>query len=402
MYSYIMMKLLGIRVTIFLVPLFLFLFSFPPHTFAADFRTGEEVRVPETEQNLDNLYLFGGNITLDAPVSNELTTAGGDININGPIEGSALIGGGNITIRGAIGNNARIAGGDITIDAPITQDLVITGGNIILTKNASIGGDILFAGGKLTVDGPVSGKIQAQGGNVTINSSVGGDVSGGIEDLKLGSTADIKGNLSYRSPERAQIAQGATVAGQTNYQPERKDHDRNEGAAGFFAGAAVYKLLADIIICLLFVYFFRRALVTTFNRMRIAPVKSGAIGFAFIILVPIAGFLLFLLIMLGVATMLGYIMAWLISIFIAQLFLGWAIMNWLQRNNKDTYILDWKAAVIGPIIVFILMFIPIFGWLVFAVVFLIALGAMLGELTHLVSAQKSLSSPQKSTPSKRK
>ncbi len=379
----------------FFIPLLL-AFPFAQQTQAAEFRAGDEVRINADEQNLNNLYLFGGNITLDAPVANELTTAGGDLNLNSAVEGSALIGGGNITIRGPIGNNARIAGGDITIDAPITNDLVITGGNITITKNASIGGDILFAGGKLTVDGSVAGKIQANGGDIVINSTVDGDVSGNIEKLILGPAANISGNLSYKSPEQAKIEQGATISGQTNYQPEHNDQDREKSAAGFFAGAAFYKLIADIIICLLFVYFLKGSIIAIINRMRSSPVKSGAVGFAFIILVPIAGFLLFLLLFLGVVTMLSYALFWLISIFIAQLFLGWALMHWLQRSNKAEYILDWKAAIAGPIIVFILMFIPVFGWLAFAVVFLIALGAMLGELITLISTQKQITTTKPS------
>ncbi|MBA3723658.1 MAG: hypothetical protein H0W89_02055 [Candidatus Levybacteria bacterium] len=357
-----------------------------PPIYAADFRAGDEIRITDTNQTLVNPYIFGGAIQVDSPIANELTLAGGDIIINSNVEGSALIAGGNITLAGSVGNNARIAGGDITIDGPIANDLVIAGGNIRLTENATIGGDLIFAGGKLQVDGPVAGKVMINGGDITLNNSVGGNVSGEIEALTLGSGAKVAGNLSYESPKRAEIAQGATISGRTDYQLTENDGE-DDAAGAFLTTVALYKLVTDIILSLLFVYFFRRALMAVVNRMRGTPLRSGAIGFGYIALVPLAGIFFLFLIWLGLATYLFYFLTLIVGIFIVKLFLGWAVLHWWNRNNKHAYELDWKAAIVGPILLFILLFIPVFGWLAIAILLFMALGALLEALIQLNSDQ---------------
>ncbi len=388
------MKRLLQSITAYLV-LVLLLTTSTTQSHAADFRTGEEIRITGTNQTLVNPYIFGGDIQVDSPITNELTIAGGDIIINSPIEGSALVAGGNITLRGSVGNNARIAGGDITIDGPIANDLVIAGGNITLTENASIGGDLVFAGGTLQVDGPVAGKVLINGGDITLNNSVGGNVSGEIEELTLGSSATIAGNLNYTSPKRAEIAQGATVSGRTDYRVVENDEDNDAGA--FLTTAALYKLVTDIILSLLFVYFFRHAIMAVINRMRGTPLKSGAIGFGYVALVPLAGIFFLFLIWLGLATYLFYFLTLIVGIFIVKLFLGWAVLHWWNRNNKKAYELDWKAAIVGPVLLFVLLLIPVFGWLAILILLFMALGALLEELIQLNSDQRVI----KNTPKKR-
>lgn len=383
-----------------LVPLLL-LTTFAAPALAAEIRTGEQVSI-ETAEPLINPYIFGGNVRINTPISNELTTAGGDVFIDSDIEGSALIAGGNISLRGAVGNNARIAGGNVTIDSPITNDLVVAGGSITVTPEASVGGDLLFAGGSLRVEAPVDGTVRVAGGNVVINSTVNGDVTGELEKLELGPQAVIRGNLSYKSPERAQIAQGAAVQGRTDYKQSEPRHDDNQDAGAFVTGAALYKLLADIIITVLFIYFFRRALTMVLARMKETPLRSGAIGFGFFFLLPLAALFLLILVWLGVASFIFYTLMYIIALFVVNAFIGWMIMSWWKESKKEKYILDWRAGIIGPIVVFLLLLIPILGWLAIAVVFLIGLGALIEALVQLVARQKSLPvHSTKSAPTKR-
>lgn len=384
----------------FLILPVLLTFSSVPHVSAAEFRSGEEVRVTETSP-LDDPYVFGGNIQIDSPITNELTAAGGDLNINSQVGGSALVAGGNILFKGSVGNNARVAGGNITIDGPVTNDLVIAGGSVKLTRNASIGGDLIFTGGTITVDGPVAGNVAINGGDAVLNSTVGGNVQAEeIEKLQLGENAIINGNLTYRSPERAQIAQGAAVQGRTDYrQSEEKRGEDN--AAGFLTGAAIYKLITDIIISLLLVYFFRRAFTYLVRRIKDEPLRSGVIGFAWFFLAPIAAGILLLLFWLGITSFLFYALTWIVALYILKIFLGWIIMHWWKSNKKEEYVLDWRAAVIGPIVLFLLALIPILGWLTIAILFLMSLGALIEGLIKLASNQKELPNT-KHLPTKRK
>jgi hypothetical protein len=355
---------------------------------AADFRTGEEVVIPEGAANIQDVYLFGNTIKVNAPITNDAVVAGGDIDISNGVTGSVMVAGGNIILRGPIGNTVRAAGGNIKIDSPITRDLVVTGGSITVTKNASIGGDVFFGGGNFILDGPVNGKVIINGGNVTLNSTITGNVEGTVEKLTLGPNAKIAGTLSYKAEQQASVANGATVLGKTTFTPTADQEMHDQTAKEFITAVSLYKLVADVIISILIIYFFGRPLLIILKKMKEKTVESGAVGFAFVLLFPIAALLMLILIWLGMGAWLAYGFALLVSLFIAKIFLGWFVMKWWEKRKNKDYALDWKAGVLGPIALFILLLIPILGWLAGAVLFLVATGALLTETVQLLSKQK--------------
>lgn len=364
----------------FVLSVFLLL---PQPTYAADVRAGDHISLSQNETNLKDLYLFGSNILVDVPVQNDLVMGGGDINLSGDVQNDLLLGGGNVSVKGRVGNTARVAGGNITIDGPVGNDLAIAGGNLTLTKNASIGGDLLIAGGRINIEGPVRGKVLVRGGDVRLNSSVGGDVTAGeVGTLTLGPQAKIARNLTYTSGKEIQIPSGAVGGKVTFHKSERQ---QNKQAAAEATGAAIFfKLIIDIIISLLLMYFFRQALAGLFERMRASPVQNGVYGFVFTILAPLAAIVLLILIWLGIASWLFIGLVFIISIYLVKLFLGWLVMRWWKGRDRHTYTLDWKAAVIGPILLTILLFIPVLGWIVAALLFFIAVGALISSLTGYV------------------
>ncbi len=63
--------------------------------FAADFRTGEDVIITEGTPNLKDMYLFGGNIKVNAPIQNDVVLGGGDITLDEDVSGSVMAGGGD-------------------------------------------------------------------------------------------------------------------------------------------------------------------------------------------------------------------------------------------------------------------------------------------------------------------
>ena len=381
--------------TVFFV-LTLIVFGFPQQSSAAEVRAGDHISLTQNEKHLKDLYLFGSNIIVDAPVKNDLVTAGGDISINGPVSNDLLIGGGNITVKGTVGNTARIGGGNITIDSPIKNDLVIGGGNVTITKNASIGGDLLVAGGKVDVQGTVHGKILTAGGDITINNAVGGNVTvEHVKQLILGPQASIAGSLIYTSAQKVQQSPSSFVAGKTTFHMQ-EPKQRENVPAQFLAGMGLYKLIIDIIITLLFIYFFRQGLEKLMQRMKKEPVKSGAYGFAFVLLAPLASFIMLILLWLGLASFLFVGLVWLISLFIVKVFIGWFVIAlWNKQQKQHAYVLDWKAGIVGPIVLFIILLIPVLGWLMGAILFFIAVGAFSWSLVdlmpHLQGAKKGTS-----------
>lgn len=349
---------------------------------AADIRHGDSVEISSSTAELKNAYLFGDTVRLLAPVQNDVVAAGGTVTVESPVEESIMAAGGTITIKGPVGNSVRVAGGNITIDGTITNDLLITGGNITITKNAKIGGDLLFAGGNLTLDGPVSGKVLFAGGNIRLNSTIGKGAEGYVGELALGSNAVVNGNLKYTSEKKAQLANGARVTGETKFEQRKEEVKPKESLLG---GGVVYKLIVDILLSILFIYFFRKFAVHLLQQMKSHPLKNGAIGFVFLFIFPLAAFFMIMLLWLGVAAFLFYGLMLFISVYLAKLFVGWWIMKWYTTRNdkKKHYELEWKAGIIGPLVFFVLNFIPVLGWLTEIVIVLAALGTLLVQAAAL-------------------
>ena len=354
---------------------------------AAQIIGNDNITINEGQTNLRDLYLFGGNIYVNSPVTNDLVTGGGDIQINSDVTGSFFGGGGNITTRGNIGNTMRVAGGNTTIEGDIARDLVIAGGTVTISQDTTVGGDILFTGGNLIVDGSVGGKILINGGQVTINGPVGGSVEGNVGKLTLGPKALINGNLTYTSTSRATKEQGAQIRGQERFTQNKSPEKQEESAKEFLAAGAIYKLVTDIILSVLFIIFFGAFIRRVLDWIVASPIKSGAYGFAYLLLFPLLCLLMLVLIWLGMAGFLVYALTVLISIFLVKIFLGSYVLMWIYRWQKKAYALDWKAGVIGPILLFILLLIPIFGWIIVAFLMFMATGALIQELLHAASTQ---------------
>jgi hypothetical protein len=379
-----MKRLFGILPAVFALLLTSLFLIYPQQAGAADVRSGRNLILTSTQKQLQNLYLFGSTVQLNAPVKDDVLAAGGMVNLTGNVTNDVLAAGGTVIIHGKVGNNARVAGGNITVDGPVTHDLVVAGGNVTISKNAAIGGDLLVFGGNINVQAPVHGKILMSGGSIVLNNTVGGNVSGGrVGSLTLGPQAKIKGNLSYNSPQQAQHDSGSTVMGTITYHHIQKNQ-RQQHTAQAVIGAALYRLGVAIILSILFIYFFKNGILTILTRMQKAPWKSLGIGFVSILLAPIASAILLILIWLGIASFLSYGLILIISIFFTNVFVGWWLMNWWNNRQKKSYQLDWKAGVIGPIVLFIILLIPVLGWLFAAIIFLIATGAFLGEIVALV------------------
>lgn len=376
------------RIFIFLVVTTLLFSSFlisPSLVSAATFRSGESLMV---DQALTDLYVTGNTVSITAPVTNDLTVAAGTINLEAPVSGGVLASGGTINLDGEIAQTLRAAGGTINISAPIGRDAVLFGGTISLSQTASVSGDVVINGGSITIEGPVLGNVIVNGGNVVLNSHVSGNVSGDIERLVLGNNALVEGNLEYTSPERAILRDGAQLRGVENYEQSDGDGMAEEKIAGLFTTFALYKLLADILGSLALIYFLYRFTKRVIEFGTNEPLKTGLLGLATLIIAPIIGILLLFLILPGIVVLLVFALLLLISAFISKIIIGNMVLRWWYKRNKSSYQLDWKAAVVGPILMFVLLVIPIIGWFLGFLFYLVAMGSILMEMFTYITSPK--------------
>ena len=350
---------------------------------AADIRGEENIQISEEGTTLDNPYLFGGQVDVSVPVRNDLVTAGGNVLLDNEVSGSIWAAGGDVEISSRVGNSVRVAGGNVTISGPITEDLIILGGSVRVTEEASVSGDVVFIGGQLRLDAPVGGYVIANGGEITLNSQIGGNVSGEMGKLTIGNDAQIGGDLTYTAEERAQQAQ--------------------DEVAGLITAGTIYKLIADFLFALLFLWLLRPLLTRVIGRIDGNYLKSGGLGFAILLLTPMAGLFMLVLPWLGVSVFLLYGLLIIASMAVMKLYLGWKTLTWWEKRNDREYVIDWKAALVGVMLIFILGLIPVLGWIAVFLLFLFSLGGLTMELfTFLTPSPITSTTTEKKVTSRKK
>lgn len=90
----------------------------------------------------DDLWMAGGTVVVQGNIGGSLRLAGGNIMINGIVKEDILVAGGNVTISNLakIGGDIYVAGGVINIDALVDGDINIVGGRAMI--NNKVGGDV--------------------------------------------------------------------------------------------------------------------------------------------------------------------------------------------------------------------------------------------------------------------
>ena len=329
-----------------------------------------------------NLYVAGPNVTVNGNTQGDLYAAGGMVSVEGTVKKDLALAGGNLFLNGAVGEDARIAGGNITISAPIFGDLLIGGGNVTLSEKASVGGDLIIGGGNVNINAPIKGSVKIAGGSVYINSKIGGEVKVQVsKNLTFGPKSEILNKVAYQAPKTAVFQAGSQVP---NAEFTLRQHPSGTKAfSALITAAFLVKVLAWIIAGLILVRLRKQLSHKIFVSMREKPWENLGLGLLGLVVVPIVVILLLI-------SFVGYYLAFiagaayaiilLLANIYAAVMIGYLILKYLSKPVDMP--VDWQAVVIGVVVLTLLKLIPIVGWLVFLVVFLMVLGAMARIIKH--------------------
>ena len=334
----------------------------PTTALAADLRQGSSVTVGADQTISDDLYAAGGTITIAGTINGSLIAAGGTITVSGNVSRDVMVAGGTVSITGRVGGSIRAAGGNLTLNGPVEQDVVITGGTISIGSGGTIGRDLVVAGGTATVAAPVARRIMMGSGNLTLQNKVGGDVTGGVDHLKLDG-AQIGGNLDYTSNNQVDIVNGARVAGTTT---RHTPPDRGtSGATNSFIGW-LRALIGIFALGLLLILLLPRFSTRSIDVLRAEPWLSLGIGAIILVATPIVAVIVFIIGLLiggwwlGVLLIPAWILALAVGYVISSFLLGRLVFAQLGWGGYH----DILALLGGLVILAIVTLVPVIGWLV--------------------------------------
>lgn len=343
---------------------------------AAEIVTPDKLNSFPSGTGQSDVYTGGDNVTVDHPVAGDLTIFGGSVLVNSAVEQSLFVAGGTVTVRSGIGRHARIAGGTVTITGHIQGDLLVAGGTVTLAKDAVVDGDLLAAGGTIVIDGVVKGQVRVGSAELTIKGQTG-NVSAWVNKLTITATAKVTGDVSYHAPETASIATDS-VTGKVDFQ--KVNQKMPTPLRGFASVFNLLGLLGLMILAWLTIRLFPRstASVVRFSQKKVW--LSLGLGLATVIIIPMVIFVLMISIVgwpIGLAILLLWLLALLVGSIKGRIIFG----SWLIRllTKSDTHFLDYQTVLVGVLGLAIIGLIPVVGWLIGALFFLIGLGS---EVSH--------------------
>lgn len=339
-------------------------------------KSGDSVSVDEVVNG--NFFGAGNVVTIDGTVNGDVFAAGNAISINGVINGDVFAAGSNIDISGAVNGNIRAAGSNINIRGFVERNVLVAGSNLSFSDGAIIGRHLTFAGANIIINAPVGGEIDGAGNKVVIDNEVGGNVNlemGEDSVLILNSKTKVNGNLRYKSSAEADLKDGAVVAGEVNFVPwigTSKENLEWKWIKGLFFTAKALSLLGAFIVGLILLYLAPKPMKKLYDGMKKKFWPHVGWGLVMLILTPIV-FLLLLITVIGIPLAFILLALYCLAIYFAKVTAALVLGKWIAEKLK-LKIHDVLSLLLGLILVFILMLIPIVGWMACFLIFLWSLG----------------------------
>lgn len=374
-----MKKKIFLHLLLFIV-LFLLLAVTPAYAITLR-STEEKLTIPSEETIQGDLYASSGNVEIEGKVNGDAIVGGGTVTIDGVISGDLIAAGGAIFLNGEIKDDVRIAGGTLYVNGKIGGDIIAAGGQVKISKKSRINENALIGCGTLQIDGPIGKNLWAGAGTVALDGRIGENAKISSDDISLGSSAKIYGNLLYFGSKKAKIDSGARVRGRVTHELPPEEAQKAAPFAGlvgilFYVLFAFISFLAALITAFIIIALFPKAVAETLRILTESLWTSLGVGFLALIAVPVAAIILIFTLVglpLGVISFALYFIFIYLSQIIFGIFLGKKI---LVGATKSEGVSPYLSALVGIIIIAVLGFIPFLGWLVKFVVMLFGIGAL--------------------------
>lgn len=341
------------------------------------------VYVPKEQVVSGNLYRVGEVVQVDGTVEGDVIAAAGTLKINGTVTGDVLAVAGRVIITGPVLGDVRVAAGQVDLDGVIGKNLNVFAGSARLGRQSAVGYEALVFAGELDTEGVIKKDVRGAVGMAVLAGTVEHDVWLKADRLVLQSSAVIGGNLTYASPQAAQVMSNATIKGEVNFKPfEREPWDNGAAkriAFGFFITFTLVKLISLWLLALVLFWVVPKKMHKIMREVEAGIWPNLGIGLVAIIGMPVLSLLLAMTVVgmpLAVAVLCLYALALLVGTVAGATFVG----EWIIKRLSDRH---WRevspawASLLGLTLLVLAWWIPVAGFLLVSLVVVTGLGALL-------------------------
>jgi hypothetical protein len=151
--------------------LFLLASNTSDQSFALQMLSGDKISLIDKHVEDDDVFVSAGSVNIDAPV-NSATVFANVVNVNALIKGDLFIVGGQISINSNISGKIVAAGQKIEIKGK-ANNIILAGNTIIIHSTSNINKDAYIAAGSIVNEGKISGRLVALTNNIQNTGNVG-------------------------------------------------------------------------------------------------------------------------------------------------------------------------------------------------------------------------------------
>ena len=358
------MKIRFKRVFIFAI-IFLFTTSYSFNVFA------------DVLNSASNKFFSNNNINETLEAESDVYAVGNSIRFSGNIKADLIAAGNNINIQTqSIGGSIRAAGATIIINSKVERNITIAAANVNIESETKAKG-IYISSGDVNFEGEAEDLI-INGDIVTVNGLVTGNAKINCTRLIIGEKAKVIGEFKVKSKGDIEILGDFNI---NDIVFEKIKYDTNE--TNLLKKVNVFNKLTSIvtaiILALLITLFCNKYNDKAVKNIESKPWMIFLIGFATLVILPIASILLFITIV-GIPVSIISLIIYALIIYLAPIFTS-IILGKVVLKNSNPYI----SAIIFTLVVKILSFIPYIGKFIIFACILISLGIFIQNIFYKIS-----------------
>ncbi len=346
---------------------------------AAYFSSSEFLSLPKDKKIDESAFLSGQDLIIDSEINGDLFCAGKSVVINGNVKGDVICAAESIKINSIIDGNVRVAAKSVEINGTVTRNVLALSQSLVLANLSSVKGDLIFGVQSIDLRGRVGRDLAGAGENINITGSLLRNAKMTGSHITIIDPAKIGGNFEYFVDDNGVVlvdeknVMGSIVKHEID-QKSSKEVSKKMSFLGHVSGK-IYWLLSTLVLGLVMIYFMKQQITDRVKHASAKPLIAGLVGFAFLLLTPVAVIILLFTIVgspLAIILLLIYVLSLMTAIIYPTIFLGqWGLKVLKQKTSG----LVWPL-ITGLVIAGLLSLIPVVGGIAGFIMFLLGLGAI--------------------------
>jgi cytoskeletal protein CcmA (bactofilin family) len=181
---------------------------------AAETSNSEFVIIQEDETFPDDLYAGAIRVVVDGTLDGDLIAfAAEEIVINGVVTGSVTALSPKVTLKGEVTGSLRMTGNRLDVEGDVGGDVVAAVVSARLAPSSREDGDVLLWAWDATALGSIGMDLTGTQRNLALAGSIDGDVDVSVTSLTIVDSLTVSGDLGYRSEAEAVGLDMAEVGG---------------------------------------------------------------------------------------------------------------------------------------------------------------------------------------------